>query len=76
MLTIEIHKKETHLDELMRLLATTREIILTEDSTPVARLISIEPAKAPRIAGLHAGSTWVSDDFDDPLPDEFWLGEG
>ena len=29
-----------------------------------------------RIPGLHAGSTiWVSDDFDDPLPDSFWLGE-
>lgn len=28
-----------------------------------------------RIPGLHAGTTWVSADFDDPLPDEFWLGE-
>jgi len=26
-----------------------------------------------RIPGLHAGTTWVSEDFDDPLPDEFWL---
>ena len=30
---------------------------------------------AHRIAGLHAGQTWVSDDFDAPLPDSFWLGE-
>ncbi|GEM_PF-6491345 len=28
-----------------------------------------------RIPGLHTGTTWMSDDFDDPLPDEFWLGE-
>lgn len=28
-----------------------------------------------RVPGLHAGTTWVSDDFDEPLPDEFWLGE-
>lgn len=27
-----------------------------------------------RVLGLHAGTSWVSDDFDDPLPDEFWLG--
>jgi hypothetical protein len=29
-----------------------------------------------RIAGLHEhlGHAWVSDDFDDPLPDSFWLG--
>lgn len=24
-----------------------------------------------RIPGLDAGTTWVSDDFDDPLPDSF-----
>ena len=28
-----------------------------------------------RIPGLFPGSIWISDDFDDPLPDEFWLGE-
>ena len=33
------------------------------------------PRKAPRIAGLHEGQTVVSDDFDEPLPDEFWLGK-
>jgi hypothetical protein len=27
-----------------------------------------------RILGLHKGSMWLSDDFDDPLPDEFWFG--
>ena len=29
----------------------------------------------PRILGLHPGAIWMSDDFDDPLPDEFWLGD-
>lgn len=29
----------------------------------------------PRILGLHPGAIWTSEDFDDPLPDEFWLGE-
>jgi hypothetical protein len=27
----------------------------------------------PRILGLHPGAIWTSDDFDEPLPDEFWL---
>ena len=33
--------------------------------------------KPPRIIGLHEhlGHAWMSDDFDDPLPDEFWLGD-
>lgn len=29
-----------------------------------------------RQAGLGKGKVFVSEDFDDPLPDEFWLGEG
>lgn len=28
-----------------------------------------------RILGLHAGTFWMSDDFDAELPNEFWLGE-
>ena len=37
--------------------------------------LSTESQKHERTPGLHAGMIWVSDDFDDPLPDEFWLGE-
>jgi Protein of unknown function (DUF2281) len=36
---------------------------------------SLKPAKSPRIPGLHAGQVWMSEDFDAPLPDEFWFGE-
>lgn len=28
----------------------------------------------PRVPGLGAGKWQVSEDFDAPLPDEFWLG--
>lgn len=28
-----------------------------------------------RVLGLHAGNVTISDDFDDELPDAFWLGE-
>jgi Protein of unknown function (DUF2281) len=29
----------------------------------------------PRILGLNRGAMKMSDDFDEPLPDELWLGE-
>ena len=29
-----------------------------------------------RVAGLGEGTIWMSDDFTDPLPDDFWFGEG
>ncbi len=37
-----------------------------------------QPEQIPeqRILGLNQGEIWMSDDFNDPLPDDFWLGEG
>ena len=36
-----------------------------------------EPTKAATgfVFGLHAGMREMSPDFDDPLPDSFWLGK-
>jgi len=27
------------------------------------------------VLGLHEGEIWMSDDFNAPLPDGFWMGE-
>jgi len=37
----------------------------------------IEMAQQPRqrIAGLGKGTIVITDDFDEPLPEAFWLGE-
>jgi Protein of unknown function (DUF2281) len=36
-----------------------------------------QPQQPPqkRVLGLNQSKIWISDDFNDPLPDEFWLGE-
>jgi Protein of unknown function (DUF2281) len=31
--------------------------------------------KQPRVLGLNKGKGWISEDFNVPLPDEFWMGE-
>ena len=31
------------------------------------------PDIPPRVAGLFAGQIWMSEDFNDPLPDAFWF---
>ncbi|MCY7376391.1 MAG: DUF2281 domain-containing protein [Pyrinomonadaceae bacterium] len=36
--------------------------------------VETKPTKK-RIAGLHQGQGWISDDFNDELGDEFWFGE-
>ena len=32
-------------------------------------------SQRPRVLGLHQGAWTVADEFDAPLPDEFWLGK-
>jgi prevent-host-death family protein len=73
--TVEIQEAQTHLKELLSLVGTGTEIVLTEGNTPVARLIPIEPPSTPRVAGLHQGMMWTSKDFDEPLPETFWTGD-
>ena len=50
-----------------------RERIIEEGVATIQE--SKERVKKKRVLGLHAGSMRMSDDFDAPLPDEFWLGK-
>jgi hypothetical protein len=36
--------------------------------------VPVSPPQKSRTAGLNKGKIWVSDDFDEPLPDNFWTG--
>jgi antitoxin (DNA-binding transcriptional repressor) of toxin-antitoxin stability system len=75
--TVEIQDARDRLPELVLMAVSGEGVVLTEAGVPVARLEAIpQPNSAPRIAGLHAGEPyWMSDDFNEPLPDEFWLGD-
>lgn len=70
--TIEIRGSETNLHDLLSLVRGGAEVVLTEGSTPFARLVPMGVPTAPRTPGLHRGLIWTSEDFDDPLPEGFW----
>lgn len=70
--TVDVQEAQTHLVELLSLVTTGIEIILMEGSTPLARIVPLGGAATPRVAGLHLGAIWTSEDFDEPLPEEFW----
>ena len=72
--TIDVQDTQPQWSELLPLVTAGTEIILTEGSLPVARLLPFAAETSPRVPGLHAGAVWMSADFDDPLPDEFWAG--
>jgi len=72
--TVSISEAQSQLQGLLALARNGDEVIIEENGEPLARLVPIEKAepKKQRIAGLGKGTMWVSDDFDDELPDEFW----
>ncbi len=74
--TIDIAETQTNLKELLSLVREGTEIILSEGETQVAKIIAISPPKTPlRQPGLHPGSILTTEDFDEPLPEEFWMGK-
>ena len=72
--TVDVHEAQTRLAELLSLVSAGTEIILTAGSTPLARIVPIAVASTPRVAGLHPDTIWMSEDFDAPLPEDFWTG--
>ena len=61
------------LDELPKL--TTDELKAVAELCAQLEAKKTEAPLKERILGMHAGSMIMAPDFDDPLPDEFWLGK-
>jgi antitoxin (DNA-binding transcriptional repressor) of toxin-antitoxin stability system len=70
--TIDIREAESRLADLVALANSGTDIILTEGATPRARLVPLEQVKDARVPGLHPGAMQARDDFDEPLPDDFF----
>ncbi len=73
--TVDICERHEGLSELISLAQAGTEVILANGGTPLARIVPVEPMTTKRIMGLHEGQTWMSDDFDAPLPEDFWGGK-
>lgn len=86
--TLSISDVQQKLPGLLALAGDGDEIIIEQDGEPVATVSPIlkagklkKPAAQPgetmasRVFGLGKGKVWMSDDFDEDLPDSFWLGE-
>ena len=61
--TVDLKEAETHLAELVHRAISGVHVVLSENDKPVARIVPLKR----RVAGLHAGEVWTSDDFDEPL---------
>ncbi len=75
MKTMELTPPFPSLEDLLQLAQREAGLILTRSGNPVAQLLPVPDKPKQRVAPLHPGAIEVSDDFDAPLPDEFWLGQ-
>ncbi len=73
MITINISDAQTQLPKLLSLVSEGNEIIISADDKPLAKIVPFYSSPKKRIAGLNKGKIHASDDFDEPLPDEFWM---
>ncbi len=72
--TVSINEAQTQLQGLLALTRNGDEVIIEENGEPLARLVLIEKSEPKqRVLGLGRGEGYfMSEDFDDELPDEFW----
>lgn len=68
---VNIHEAKTHLSKLIQAAENGEEVVIARAGKPAVKLVPCaEEAPTRRNFGLLEGKMWMSDDFDDPLPDE------
>jgi antitoxin (DNA-binding transcriptional repressor) of toxin-antitoxin stability system len=72
--TIAIQDVPARWSELVASAMAGNEILVVEGDVPRLKLIALPHTSGKRVPGLHPGAMKMTDDFDEPLPDEFWLG--
>jgi prevent-host-death family protein len=74
--TVSVDEAQNKLQHLLAQALAGDEVIITEDGKPVARLVPVVAhSEKKRVAGLNRGTISTREDFDEPLPNEFWLGQ-
>jgi prevent-host-death family protein len=69
---VNVHEAKTRLSELISAAEAGEEVIIARANKPVVRLVPVtQMGKQPRVPDLHRGQIWMSDDFDEYLPEDF-----
>ena len=72
--TIDVQDAQKQLMQLLTLALKGADVVIAKDNVPLVRLVPVKPPQKTRTAGMHRGAMRMSEDFNDPLPDEFWSG--
>ena len=63
------------LDKQQELLDYAEFLLRKTYSPPLVQPVARQPRLEKRQVGEYIGQITISEDFDAPLPDEYWLGE-
>lgn len=74
-MTIDVKEAQMDLSKLLALALQGEQVVISENDESIVELVPIRKEQKRRVAGLHRGAMRMHTDFNDPLPDEFWLGE-
>jgi prevent-host-death family protein len=66
---VNVHEAKTHLSKLLDEAEAGEDIVIARSGKPAVRLVPLG-SDQPGIIGILKGQFTVSDDFDDPLPDD------
>jgi antitoxin (DNA-binding transcriptional repressor) of toxin-antitoxin stability system len=75
MKTIDLTSQAPSLEELLVLARTQAGVLLTKRGQPVAQVLPMPDKPHRRVAPLHPGAWEVREDFDEPLTEDFLLGQ-
>lgn len=72
--TVTVSDIQARLPQILSMVSEGDVVIISEDDKPLAKIVPILKQGNRRIAGLNKGKIQTSSDFDDDLPEQFWLG--
>lgn len=67
---VSVHEAKTHLSKLLLLVAIGEEVIISKSGHPIAKIVPFEKIKAKRVPGVDKGKGYISEDFDEELPEK------
>jgi len=67
---VNVYEAKTQLSELMKQAESGENVVIARAGKPAIRLVPVERRSGRRPGrGSLKGKIWISDDFDDPMPD-------
>ena len=73
MLNISLQEAKDKLPELINLVEQGEEIFIIGDNKTKIKLVSFTEKPKKRVFGQHREQVIISEDFNSPISDNFWL---